>query len=344
MFATLAGGYPFGPLPGVTEPFTEARLRRASGASSAADFAAAADRYVTEIVAEQAAAGLAMVHDGWARWPGPEEGGPARALLDGRLDTAALVAAWRWADDGIDAVVKQVLPGPWSAARAIAAADASRLPGEIADRLVAALADAIAALVAAGCPVIQLDEPAVATLGPDPAAWRSVEATLGRLRDAVPAGTHLSLALTGGAPDPAGHATLAGLRFASYLVDVTAGPDAWRLIDALPSEQGVIVGAADAARAGVDDPEMLVWAATLAAEAAERGHIRVGIATSGSIEVLPRLTARRKIESMGMAVRLAKMGPLGEVARALQPDPATCRIASLRRLVADREAARGATP
>lgn len=338
MFATLAGGYPFGPLPGTSDPFAEARHRRASGASSAAAFAEAADRYVTEIVAEQAAAGLAMVHDAWARWPDAADGGLAAALRDGSADPAALVAAWRWADDGIDAVVKQVLPGPWSAARALAGDDPRGAAAE-EDRQIALLAASIRALGAAGCPVVQVDEPAVARLGPDPAAWRSVESTLGRLRDAVPAGTHLSLALPGGAPDPAGHATLAGLRFASYLVDVTAGPDAWQLIDALPAAQGVIVGAADAAKVGVDDPEMLVWAATYAAEAAERGHIRVGIATSGSIAHLPRLSARRKIESIGTAVRLAKMGPLGEVARALQADPGTCRIASLRRLAADRAAA-----
>ncbi len=35
-----------------------------------------------------------------------------------------------------------------------------------------------------------------------------------------------------------------------------------------------------------------------------------------------------------MAVRLAAMGPLGEVARALQPDPATCRIKGLPELYA----------
>jgi hypothetical protein len=57
---------------------------------------------------------------------------------------------------------------------------------------------------------------------------------------------------------------------------------------------------------------------------------------------LDRHAARRKIESMGTAVQLTRMGPLGEVARALQPDPATARIPSLRRLIADHEAS--ATP
>ena len=48
---------------------------------------------------------------------------------------------------------------------------------------------------------------------------------------------------------------------------------------------------------------------------------------------------------MGLALRLARMGPLGEVARALQPDPATSSIPTLRRLIADHDSARrGATP
>jgi hypothetical protein len=40
---------------------------------------------------------------------------------------------------------------------------------------------------------------------------------------------------------------------------------------------------------------------------------------------------------MGTAVQLTRMGPLGEVARALQPDPAAARIPSLRRLIADHQ-------
>ena len=54
---------------------------------------------------------------------------------------------------------------------------------------------------------------------------------------------------------------------------------------------------------------------------------------------LERLKARRKLESLGMAVKLARLGPLGQVARRLQGDPATCGIGSLRRLYADHAAA-----
>ena len=64
-------------------------------------------------------------------------------------------------------------------------------------------------------------------------------------------------------------------------------------------------------------------------------------ATSGSLAHLDRRRARRKIESMGTAVVLAKLGPLSQVARALQADPASCPIGSLRRLMADHAAALG---
>lgn len=342
MFASIAGGYPFGPPPGVTDSFAAARQRRAAGSLVEEEFQREADAWVTEIVAEQASIGLSMGCDAWARWPGTDPAGPialdvARELLADRITPDDLVRAWRWADDGIDIMIKQVLPGPWSAARALAAAPADR--GPIARDLIDRLVAAGAALRASMVPVLQFDEPAIATIGEDAAAWDDLAATLTDLCERLP-DIHRSLAVTDGAAHPAGHARLAALPFESHLVDVvTAGVDGWRLIHALPPEKGVVVGAVDARDPGQDNPEMLVWAATLAAESGDRGHVRVGITTSGSLGGLERLPARRKLESLGMAVRLAKMGPLGEVARKLQEDPATCRIGSLRRLYADHLAA-----
>ena len=342
MFATMAGGYPFGPPPGVTASFAEVRLRRASGSIHEEEFQAAADAWVTDIVAEQASIGLSMGCDGLARWPGSAETGPtpldlARELLADRIAPDDLVRAWRWADDGIDIMIKQVLPGPWSAAQALAEtpADRAAIARDLEDRLVAAGA----ALRASMVPVLQFDEPAIPAIGPDEAAWDDLAASLTRLGERL-TGIHLSLAITGGAAHPTGVPRLAALPFQSFLVDVVAsGVDGWRLIHALPRETGVIVGAGDARSPAQDDPEMLVWAATIAAESGDRGHIRVGISTSGSMVGLERLRAKRKLESLGMAVRLAKTGPLGQVARALQEEPGTCRIRTLRQLYADHLAA-----
>jgi methionine synthase II (cobalamin-independent) len=351
MFAAICGGYPFGPLPNATDSFAEARARRASGDSTPEEFQAAADAWVTEIVAEQARHGLSMVTDGWARWRAETPTDLARELLAGAVTPEALVAAWHWADDGIDALVKQVLPGPWSAARDLAA---ERHPGASpGDAAVAADRRAIArelldVLVAAGLalrpamlPVLQLDEPGIPSIGTDETLWEE----LGELHAELAARVtdlHLSLAITGGAAHPAGHAHLATLPVQSILVDVRtagAGVDAWRLIHSLPPEMGVIVGAADAGHPTDDDPEMLVWAGALAAESNDRGHIRVGVATSGSMVGLPRRAAARKVEALGTAMVLGKLGPIGQVVRALQADPATCPIRSLRALYADHLAA-----
>lgn len=340
MFAAIAGGYPFGPLPGTSDSFAEARRRRASGDSPEEAFQAAADAWVTEIVAEQARNGLSMLADGWARWRAESPTDLARALLAGEVTPEALVTAWRWADDGIDAMVKQVLPGPWSAARDIAGPEASAAERRaVARELVDALVDAGTALRASYVPVLQFEEPAIAAIGEDEAAWDELGALLSDLAERLP-DIHRSLSITGGAAHPAGHALLAALPYQSLLIDtVTGGADAWRLIHSLPPETGIIVGAVSTTDPRPDDPEMLVWAATLVAESNDRGHIRTGITTAGSLAGLDRLHAVRKVESLGTAVRLAKMGPLGQVARALQEDPARCRIPALRALHADHLAA-----
>ena len=330
MFATLAGGYPLGPLPGGSEDLAGARVRHATGEWDGATFALATDEWVTKFVDEQIACGLALVCDAHARWlDGPA--GLARDLLSGRVTPADVVAAWRHADEGTNVLTKQVLPGPWSASLALATMPADREP--MASDLVAILGRTARALAAAGCPLIQFDEPA-ATRGIPRADGLEANAQdlahdVGTLLDALPDGASVCLGLPDGAPRADLRAPLGELPVQSFLVDVTAGADSWRFIAGLAPELGVIVGAIDARSPAREDPEMLVWAATLAAEMDGRGTARVGVAPSGSLAGLARHDARRKSEQAGMAVRLAAMGPLGQVARALQPDPATCRIKGL---------------
>jgi len=335
MFATIAGGYPLGPLPGGTEDLIQARACHAAGEWDAATFDQAVDEWVTKVVDEQVASGLAMVCDADARWPdGPA--GLARDLLAGRLGPTDVVAAWRHADQGTNVLTKQVLPGPWSASLALAAGPADRAP--MARDIVTILGRTAQELAAAGCPLIQFDEPAATRgiLRPDgsEALPGDLARDVGALLEVVPDGQSVCLGLPDGAPHADLRAPLAELGVESFLVDVTAGADAWRFIAGLSPHQGVIVGAIDARSPAREDPEMLVWAATLAAEMGGRGTARVGVAASGSLAGLQRHDARRKMEQAGMAVRLAAMGPLGEVARALQPDPATCRIKGLPELYA----------
>ena len=337
MFATLAGGYPAGPLPGLAGTFMEARQRRASGTLEADDYRAFADEFVAEIAREQVNAGLSMVADGHVRWPGGLAY-LADGLIDGSISPDDVVAAWRVVSASVEGAAKQVLPGPYSASRSRTDSPAQR--DDVAASLGETLLATISALAAAGCEAIQIDEPSANDIGDDAAAWRSMADDLTRLCRDMPEGMHRSLALPDGAVHPAGHALLADLPFQSYLVDVLAGPDSWRLIATLPEDRGVICGALDVHNDRPrDDPEMMVWAATLAAESNERGTARVGISPNGDLAPLTRFVAKRKIERMGLAVHLSGYGPLGEVARALQPDPGTCKIPSLRKIIADHEAA-----
>lgn len=342
MFATLAGGYPASPLPGLAATFSEARQRRASGLLAADAYEPTADAFVAEIVAEQVRAGLSIVSDGDVRWP---EGldGLAAGLLDGSLGPEAVVQAWSAVAGPAGtagAIAKASLPGPWSYAAAAARSGGGSATSAGGRRATAArLADAVVAcaeaLAAAGCGLIELHEPAATSIGEDRAAWSELHATLADVAGRMPEGVHRSLVLADGAVDGAGHGPLADLPFESLLVDVLAGPDSWRLIASLPAHRGVICGVVDVhGERPRDDPEMMIWAATLAAEANERGVERVGIAPNGSLAARDRFTAKRKIERLGLAMRFLDYGPLTKVARAVEPDPATCGVRSLRALIA----------
>ena len=84
-------------------------------------------------------------------------------------------------------------------------------------------------LAAAGCPLIEIHEPAAVDIGDDPderALFRDAHL---RLLDGV-AGPHLSLAITGGNANAAGVETLLAAPYASLAVDLIAGPDNWHLV------------------------------------------------------------------------------------------------------------------
>ncbi len=151
---------------------------------------------------------------------------------------------------------------------------------------------------------------------------------------------HLSLGLYHGGIHPAGHAAVLGGPYRSYLVDAFGGPDAWRFVFAVPPEIGVIVGALDADNTALDETEVMVWAMAWAGPE-ERTTARVGVAANGSLRSVGRHPARRKIELMGEAVRIASMGPLQEVAEALDPTPLDSKMAPLRELAVSVDAARG---
>jgi 5-methyltetrahydropteroyltriglutamate--homocysteine methyltransferase len=350
MFASLAADYPRSPRTGEPDVLTEADRRLAAGEIDHADHEAIARFFAKVVIAEQEAAGLAILSDGAVAHAdrlrplvaglGGVSSDRAAALPDGatvqapRFDRAPAWAApitvddWHWADQATDLPVKQTLVGPYTIARLAEPGGAPR--GPLALGLAEAMNAELRSLVRAGCPIIQVDEGALTAIGDDPGEWELYAATQRRLTAGLEA-HHLSLGIYHGAIDPAGFASILDGPYRSYLVDVLAGPAAWRFVFAVPPDRGVVVGALDATATALDEPELMVWAMAWAGQGERTGE-RVGIAPNGSLRSMDRHAARRKIELMGEAVRIASMGPLQEVAEALDPTPLETRMEPLRRL------------
>jgi methionine synthase II (cobalamin-independent) len=265
-----------------------------------------AEDAVRDAVQELSDAGLEPISDG--------RGAERAASPD---DVERIVAAWHYAASLTDRAVKQALIGPFSLGAGSGAAENIRAT--------------VTALAAAGCRLIEIEEPAAVEVGDDAAARRRfgdglLAATAG-LGDAV----HLSLVLTGGNVDSIGAATIYDLPFSSYAFDLIAGPDNWRLIAEAPADRGIVCGALDPSATAADSPELLVWAAHYAASIKGRGLVRVGLANASSLGGLTRDRARGKVGALVSAARLAETASPDELAAALDPRAVDIRSAALGR-------------
>ena len=221
--------------------------------------------------------------------------------------------AWTATTDRTDRPVKQAVVGPVTTG------------GGIADAR--ALNDVLRSLAAAGCPLIEIHEPALAGIGDDPDAWRLVREAHAAMTDGV-AGAHLSLAVTGGAIDPAGFEAVLAAPFASYALDLIAGPENWRFVRAVPGERGIVCGAMAVDPVADEGPEILLWAAAYAASSQGRGRDRVGLSTASSLAALRWDVAVRRLARLGAAVELAS-GSLDELREGLDPRSIDARTAAL---------------
>ena len=143
--------------------------------------------------------------------------------------------------------MKQCLPGPYSLGRRFATDDGRRPSLTLA--FAEALAAELAALGAAGCPFIQVDEDAAVEIGPDDAERELFRAGQQRLLAGLATGPdrpHLSLAISGGDADRAGPETILVPAYDSHFFDLLAGPDNWRLVTRVPTEHGIVLGVVDA--------------------------------------------------------------------------------------------------
>jgi len=259
---------------------------------------------VEAAVRAQESAGLEPVTDG-----GLENG---RSPLDRWLAMAGLSSR----------AVKQDLVGPLTLARggdaAVVLAAAEALNAELR------------ALAAAGCPLIEIHEPAAIEIGADEPARRLFRNAHQRLLNGV-AGPHVSLAIIGGNADATGIDTLLSAPYASLAVDLIAGPDNWRLVVATPGDRGIVCGALSPEPDSDDAVEVLLWAAAYAASTGGRGPSRVGLATAGSLAGLSWEVAVAKMRRLGEAARLANLPP-NELRRSIGPRAVDIRSAAFGRV------------
>ncbi len=262
------------------------------------------DRAIDIAIDAQAEAGLEPITDGrlgrvsFDRIPTPEEA----------------VDAWRSAQSRTERAVKQALPGPFALAGGPESADA--------------LADVVAALAAAGCPLVEIEETAIDRLDVETERERFRAAHRRLLDGASVSGPHLSLSIVGGAPGPNAWATILELPYSSLAVDLIAGPDNWNLVTRWPGERGVIAGVESAAT--IDETrEVLLWAGHYAASTRGRGIDRVGLGSAGSWANLTWEAALRKMRLLGDAAGLATLPAGEELARSLDPRAVSSRRAAL---------------
>jgi methionine synthase II (cobalamin-independent) len=333
MFATLGGCLPRPSL----------ALHRAAPAGEDTTDEEVLDGLVRGAIALQEEAGLEPIADGGLRhesrtiWLlGGMDGVNVRP--DGRAQLGALptwrdpitVGDWAFAAACTGRAVKGSIVGPYTLARSVEPGGHGREAVTLA--LAEALGAELRALAAAGCPLTQVDEDAATTIGDSRAERRLfVEAQRRLLQGLGDAGdAHVCLAIRGGNADDAGAATILEAPYRSYLFDLCAGPDNWRLVVEVPGDRGVIVGAADARTARVDDLEVLAFAIGYAASTRGRGHDRVGVATSGDMAGIGHDAAMAKIRRLG-EVAAAYAGPPGSLARAMDPRAIDIRSAALGR-------------
>lgn len=265
------------------------------------DDEATGEQRVRRVIEELDTAGLEPIADGGVGDVDP-------------TDSAGVVAAWQFAAGCTPRAVKQSLRGPYTAGSGA----------------VETLGATVAALAEAGCPLIEIMEPEAPGIHDVAGRYRFGDLHRQVLAD-VPAGTHMSLAITGGDATGLGAAALFDLPYASYAFDLIAGPDNWRLIAEAPGDRGIVCGALDPAPTASDRPEVLVWAAHYAASTGRRGLVRVGLANASDLGGLTRERARRKVAALAEAARLASSASEAELAAALDPRAVDKRSAAMGR-------------
>ena len=320
MFATLLGALPRPTFDVDGEPIAPTPPVDVPDADGIDDLVAAAVR-------AQEAAGLEPVTDG--RLGDPEFNRLGDLLADPagtERTVAAVLEAWRRTSSAATHAAKQALPGPYSLGIRAGGDDDAR------ERMMLgaaeSLAEVVGALAGAGCPLVEIVE-WDAHRASDDAEARRFAAAHRRLTEAGPASAiHRSLSITGGSVPANAIDAVLELPYASLAVDLIAGADNWYVVRRAARDQGVLVGVLSSGE--VDEgKEVMLWAANYASSGSGRGRERVGLGSAGSWANLTWEAARRKLDRLGDAARLATMPPGEELVRQLDPRAVSKRRAAM---------------
>ncbi len=183
MLTTVVGNYP--KIPNRPRParLRQAIARKERGEMAVEELARVEDEVTAEVIQEQLEAGVEIVTDGQVRWDddqtylmrhwrGVEIGGLQRYLdtntyyrepeIRGPLAASepVLVKDWRFASEHSASPVKAIVPGPYSLA-VLAKDEHYGNRRDLTLAIAEALQPEVAALQAAGAPIIQINEPLI---------------------------------------------------------------------------------------------------------------------------------------------------------------------------------------
>jgi 5-methyltetrahydropteroyltriglutamate--homocysteine methyltransferase len=313
--ATVTGSYPKPPDEG--EPFALRRALHAvtRGELGGDDVRRAQDDLVSEVIAEQEAAGIDVVTDGCVRWDdiltpfashmaGFEVGGLLRwfdnnvyyrrPVCVGRVEWRgpASVDGYRFAASVATRPVKAILPGPVTFAR-LSVDDHYRDHERFVMDIARVLAQEAFELQAAGAPVVQIDEPALPDAPEDlELAARALEVVVAELEIETLVATYFGDCKRIGSE-------IFSLPVGGFGFDLVSGPENVGLIEQAPKDRRIQAGIVDARNTRLEDLDDLV--ASIEDLVSIRGRERLSVSPSAGLEFLPREKARAKLHRLSEA-------------------------------------------
>lgn len=315
---TVVGSYPKPPEEGGSFAVRKTIHALDKGGATADDLRRAQDDLVREVIAEQEAAGIGVVTDGGARWDdivtpfarhmsGFEIGGLLRffdnnvyyrrPVCTGDIEWRGpiSVADWKFAAGVATNPVKAVLPGPVTFAR-LSIDEHYRDHEKFTVAIARVLAQEAFELQAAGCPIVQFDEPALLGAPEDiDLAKKALGIATKEINEAVTlVATYFRDAKLLGKD-------LFSLPADGFGLDLVSGPENLDLIREVPVGINVQAGIVDARNTKLESETDLV--ALMEELASIVGPERLTVSPSCGLEFLPREKARAKLERLAGAAQ-----------------------------------------